>query len=281
MKKIKVKIPAKINLTLDVIDKKKGYHEIKSLVAPINIYDEITVKRRTDWDITLVNKGIKVDCQTAENNAYKAAKLFSDTFITEGVDVQINKNIPIGAGLGGSSADIAGVLLAMKKLFEQDKDIKPLADQLGSDSGYMLSSGWAIMSGRGEKVDYKKVDKKLYLILITEKEQVSAKDSYRKFDSLKKSPKPCTEKTYKALIESNIEKFNNSAKNDLFEASKSFVPQIEFNIQVLKKAGAPLAIMTGSGSTVMGVFTNKEERNAVYKKICSLYGDQVLLAETL
>ena len=281
MKKVQVKIPAKINLTLDVIDKKKGYHEIKSLVAPIDIYDEITIKRRTDWDITLVDKGIKVDCEPCDNNAFKAAKLFSDTFITEGVDIQVNKNIPIGAGLGGSSADIAGVLTAMKKLFEVDKDVKPLADELGSDSGYMLTSGWAIISGKGEKVEYKKVDKKLYLILITEQKQVLAKDSYKKFDALKKSPKPCTEKTYKALMESDVQKFNSSAKNDLYEASKVLVPQIEFNVNVLKKAGAPLAIMTGSGSTVVGVFTDKKERDAVYKKLALLYGEQILLAQTL
>ena len=281
MKKAVVKIPAKVNLTLDVIEKKRSYHEIKSLVTPINLYDTVIIKRRTDWDITLQNKGIHPGCDKIDNNAYKAAKLFSDTYITEGVDIIVDKNIPVGAGLGGSSADIAGALKAMSELFNPQADIKTLADKLGSDAGYMCQGGWAIISGKGEKVDVKAIDKKLYFILITEKEQIKAGDSYKKFDSLKKNIKPCTEKVYKALIENQTDKFFASAKNDLYLASKELLPVIEFNIEVLKKAGAPLAIMTGSGSTVMGVFTDKKERDKSYKKIKNLYGEQIILAESI
>jgi hypothetical protein len=152
MKKITVKIPAKINLTLDVVGVRDGFHDIESLCVGVNIYDKITVKKRSDKLVTLKEVGIKAGCEVQNNNAYKSAILFMQTFRTSGVDIIVDKSIPVGAGLGGSSADIAGVLLAMQKLFGVKKDIKPLADSLGSDSGYMLSVRPAIISGRGDKV---------------------------------------------------------------------------------------------------------------------------------
>ena len=283
MKKIKVKTPAKINFTLDVMKpNEQGFHNIKSLVASIDIYDYITIKKRTDWDITLVNKGIDPNCEMTKNNAYLAAKLFSDTFMTEGVDIIIEKNIPVGAGLGGSSADVAGVLNGMKRLFNLDVDVTPLASKLGSDTTYMLGGGYAILSGKGDKVEFKKIDKKLYLLVITEKQGASSKEVYQKFDTLKKQNKyACTETAYKALADNEIEEFFAVAKNDLFPASVSFVEEIDFNIKALKKAGAPLALMTGSGSAVFGVFTSIKERARAFKKLKLLFKDQIFMAETV
>lgn len=281
MKKIKVKVPAKINLTLDILGAEKGYHNLKSLVASINIYDTITIKRRTDWDVTLVNKGIDPNCDKLSNNAYKAAKLFSDTFITEGVDIVIQKNIPVGAGLGGSSADVAGVLNGMKAMFAPDKDVVGLANTLGSDCAYMLNGGWAIMSGKGDKVDFKKVDKTLYLIIILARNGVSSGACYKKFDSLKKISKPCTDKTYKAFMENEFEKFCSCAKNDLYAPAKYFVEELDFNEKALKKAGAPLVVMTGSGSAMLGVFIDKKQRDKVYKTLKPIYKQEILKAQTL
>ena len=240
MKKIKVKTPAKINLTLDVMKpNEQGFHNLKSLVASIDLYDYITIKKRKDWDVKLVNKGIDPCCENTKNNAYLAAKMFSDTFMTEGVDIVIEKSIPVGAGLGGSSADVAGVLNGMKKLFELDVDLAPLASKLGSDTTYMLGGGYAVLSGKGDKVDFKKIDKKLYLIVITEKEGASTKEVYQKFDSLKKARKAsCTDKAYKALADNEMQDFYELAKNDLYPATVSFLALIN-----------PL-ILTGASSRV-------------------------------
>ena len=281
MKKITLKSPAKINLTLDVTGRSNGYHTLKSLVASIDICDYITVKKRTDWDIKLTTKGVDPLCENSKNNAYIAAKLFSDTFITEGVEITIEKNIPVGAGLGGSSADTVGVLKAMKELFEVSGDITPLAEKLGSDTAFMLKGGFAVMSGRGEKVSPVKIGKTFYLIIITEDKGASSKDVYHKYDLMKKSYKPRTEKVYKAIIENDLEKFYNNAKNDLFPASSHFVPEMDFNIKLLKKAGAPLAMMTGSGSAVFGLFTDKKQRDKVYKQLKPLYNDNIFTAQTI
>ena len=127
MRKVKVKVPAKVNLTLDVLGLDGGYHSLKSFVASVNVFDTITVKARRDGKITLENRGVDVGCDITDNNAYKGAKSFIDTFGTCGVDIVIDKKIPVGGGLGGSSADIAGVLNALNRLFETDMNMEELA----------------------------------------------------------------------------------------------------------------------------------------------------------
>ena len=93
MKKITIKAPAKVNLTLDIVEKTRKFHAIKTLVASIDLYDEITIKDRKDRRINLTMKGIPMDCETTENNAYIAAKTFMEKFSTMGADIKIVKNI--------------------------------------------------------------------------------------------------------------------------------------------------------------------------------------------
>ena len=102
MKKYTIKVPAKINLTLDVLGAENGYHQIDSLVASISVYDTITVKKRTDGKITITNKGLPIDCPIIENNAYQAGKLFIDTFGTPGVDIIIDDYMKISGDSVGA-----------------------------------------------------------------------------------------------------------------------------------------------------------------------------------
>ena len=136
----KVKAYAKINLSLNIYETVGGYHDLDSIVTTIDLYDEITATKRRDDKIVVKMRGIgEGELSGTNNNAYKAAKLFKETFDTKGMDIKIVKHIPLAGGLGGSSADIAGVLNALKELFDVDGDVKPLADRLGSDSGYLLT----------------------------------------------------------------------------------------------------------------------------------------------
>ena len=89
MKKVKINVPAKINLTLDVLGAKNNYHQIESLVASVDIYDTVYLTERKDGKITLDMKGIPVDCPIVDNNAVKAARLFCEKFSTYGVDIKI------------------------------------------------------------------------------------------------------------------------------------------------------------------------------------------------
>ncbi len=280
MKKITIKAKAKINLTLDVVGLTNGYHDLSTLVTTIDLYDKITIKKRKDSAINLKCTGLEMDCSVTDNNAYKTAKAFIDKFSTGGVDIIIEKNIPLGAGLGGSSADIAGVLNGLKTLYGVNESVLDLANALGSDSGYMLSGGYAVLSGRGDKIKSKKIDKTLYFVIITEKKQVSARASYKNFDKIAKTYKPCTAVCLKALEENNFEKFAKTIKNDLTEGSIQIVKEIQTNFAVLKKAGAKAVIMAGSGSAVVGIFEDKKQRETVYKKLKPLYDENIIKAQT-
>ncbi len=281
MKKVSYKIPAKINLTLDVLGTTDGFHDIKSLVASIDVYDTVTVKKRSDNLITLTTVGKKVDCDIFDNNAYKAAKLFMDKNKTTGVDIKIKKDIPIGGGLGGSSADIAGVLKCMEALFNTGKKLAPLANNLGSDAAYMLEGGYAVLTGRGEKISKKDINKVLYLILISEQKSTSARGVYKAYDRIGKEFKPCTMASVNALKENDMQKYKTIAKNDLTDGALTFVPEIYANVHALKKAGALTALMTGSGSCSFGVFEDKKQRDKALKKLKPLYADQLIKAQTV
>lgn len=281
MKKATCTIPAKINLTLDVLGVTGGFHDLESLVASIDLYDKITVTKRQDNVITLKHKGLPVDCEVVDNNAYRAAKLFMERFGTQGANIIIDKKIPVGGGLGGSSADIVGVLKCMEALYCTGKDLTSIANDLGSDCAYMLQGGYAVISGRGEKVDKLDCKKTLYLLLVPEKNSTSARVVYKAFDSMAKTFSPCTQSAVKALNQGDMAKFLSVIKNDLTQGAVSQVPQINANLIALEKAGAISPIMTGSGSCVYAIFEREKERNAVHKKLKSLYGKDLIKSRTI
>ena len=281
MKKVTQKASAKINLTLDILGVSGGYHLIKSLVCSTKLCDKITVKKRKDDKITIKMKGLPIDCATTDNNAFKAAVLFKKCFNTCGVDIVIEKNIPVGGGLGGSSADIAGVLNAMQKLFSIDKDLSGIANELSSDAYYMLKGGFAVMSGRGDSAKWLDFDKKLYFVIFTDKESVSTRACYKAFDDLGKTYDKRTEQAVNALIGGKDEEFLSALKNDLYEPCKTLNENVELNLIALKSVGAQGAVMTGSGSSVVGVFTEKEKRDEVYKILLSRFGNKIIKTETI
>lgn len=281
MRKVTLKANAKINLTLDVLGTKQGYHLIKSLVAPIELGDQITVKRRADSKINLVTKGIKMDCDITDNNAYKAARMFMEKYSTTGVDIKITKNIPLSSGLGGSSADIVGVLKAMKQIYEINGDLVSLANCLGSDTAYMLNGGYAVIEGRGEKVTPKHIETTLYLVILTCEQGISAKASYAEFDKQKEKYLPMTETVLKALQKNDQQIFLATLNNHLYNASRKLVPQIEINVSNLKRAGAETVVMAGSGSAVCGIFVDKKQRDKVFNRLYPLYQDMVIKTQTV
>ena len=281
MKKFTVKVPAKINLTLDVLGVNDGYHLIESLVASVNVFDTITVVKRQDGKITITDKGLKVNCPIIENNAYKAAKSFMDVFGTYGVDIIIDKKIPIGGGLGGSSADIAGVLNAMNVLYEINGEMLPLACDLGSDAPYMLKGGYAVMKGRGDEVCPQDIDRKLYLNIITSDKEITARKCYQIFDKEKKYYERATDNAVKEMFQGDANEAFKYFKNDLQGAAYQLVDEIKYNLFNHEKSGAKVALVAGSGPSTLGIFDTAAVRDKAFNALKLLYGENLIKAETV
>lgn len=279
MKKIKVIANAKINFTLDVGNLENGYHKISSLVSSIDLVDEITVTKRQDRRITLKNVGIDPKCNVVDNNAYKTAKMFKEKYNTSGVDIVINKNIPIASGLGGSSADVAGVLKAMDALFEGEHDLVEIANSIGSDCAYMLDGGFAVIGGRGEKIQKINSTAKFYLIIMTAESGLSSREAYKEFDRQAIVYAPITSDAVENLVNDRKGEFIKLIRNDLYPASSAKVPEIKQNLEILSSV-AP-AVMSGSGSSVYAVFLDKNARDTAYKALRKKYKDKILKTETL
>lgn len=255
---VRVKSYAKINLSLDVSGAHDGYHEIDSVVTTIDIADVIAVKKRKDKLVGITMHGMGSESMPyLSNNAVKAAEAFISAYSTAGADITIWKNIPMGAGLGGSSADAAGVLNALAKLYDVDDfaGIKRIADALGSDTGYMLTGGYARISGRGERVQPIDCDLKLDLALLIPRTGVSTAECYRLWDSVGERTAH-SEEVVRALSAGDREGLGKALSNGLYLPAKTLNADVGRAYEALA-AFAPLGVnMTGSGSAVYAIFEN-------------------------
>ena len=233
---------------------------LDSLVCTVDLYDLIVLKKRKDDLINIEMRGRGLESLPPEkNNAYKAATAYISAFKTGGADVTIYKNIPVGAGLGGSSADAAGVLAGMAKLYGKgsEKQLEELAAGLGSDTPFMVSGGFARMRGRGEILEKLPVKRRLNFLLLMPPHPVGAGECYARYD---KNPLPphSSDRALAALEKGDVREFGGELFNDLYGAAKSINPEIERAMEELKAFDPAGVSMTGSGSAVFALFENEE-----------------------
>lgn len=278
MQKIKVKVPLKVNLSLDLVGIKDGYHLINSIVTTINVYDTITLKKREDKEITLTQQGVKVECKAEEHSSYKSALAFMNEFDTDGVDVFVKKKIGAGAGLGGSSADIVGTIRAMEKLYGVRTNVYPLLNKLGSDTVYMYNGGLALIHGFGEKLEPINTPVKLYFNLFTIDESCTSKQAYSTFDKLNVNNEPVSKAIKEHLKAGEIDQALSLVKNDLFKPASLLVPEIKNAVEMLEKE---CVVMSGSGSTVITIHQTKQDRNRAYKKYKKTFVGKIVKAESI
>ncbi|MBR2441926.1 MAG: 4-(cytidine 5'-diphospho)-2-C-methyl-D-erythritol kinase [Clostridia bacterium] len=264
MNTVKIKAYAKVNLTLEITGIEGGYHMLDSLVASVDIFDFIVLKKRKTPLSSILMKGMDSESIPPErNNALKAAEAFSKAFGTNGADITVYKNIPMGAGLGGSSADVSGVLNGMAKLYgitDREK-LKALADGLGSDTGYMLNGGYARLQGRGEKVALLDLENKLHFLLICPPTGVSSGACYQKYDELPKTlewRENMADGCIAALQEKDINGVGRYLTNDLYKPAVHLNPDVERAMEEAQSFSPVGAVMTGSGSCVLALFETKE-----------------------
>ncbi len=277
-----VKTPAKINWALSVLRKREdGYHDIISLLQAIDLYDTLIFEESEKIEI-ICNFLIKME----NNLVYKAVRAISEYVgIKKGVKITIKKEIPIAAGLAGGSSDAAATLKALNdfwKLNLSKEELIQLGKSLGSDIPFFFYPPIAIVEGKGEMVSPLQIKKSYNLLVVKPPFNISTKWAY---ESLK----------IKTELTENYKKINNNIWqlynmlcegfsqsiylwNDLEKVVISKYKEIELIKKRLLKVGAIVSLMSGSGSTVFGLFRNREEALAAAK---NFNGYWVKFAQTL
>lgn len=277
---VKKKCFGKLNISLKIVGTKDGYHELDSVVMSVDKYDVVTVSKRKDDKIlvTFVGPFAVTPKIQEETNAYKAAKLFKDTFNTSGVNVTVRVNIPTGGGLGSSSADIAGVLGAMKKLFKVEGDLKPLSDALGSDSGYLLDCGFARLQGRGEKITHLETKHKYYFVVLYASSGVSTKECFNLYDK-GFDGQPCidNDKVIEGIQSSDLSLIKEFGGNHLYLPAIKLNSEIEENLNALKSLSPVVCGMTGSGASCFAMYEDYHMASWAKDKLKKKYGNKVEL----
>ncbi len=255
----RVKAYAKLNLTLAVTGEKDGYHTLDSVVCTVDLFDLIKLTKRRDELINVRMYGLGLETLPPEqNNAVKAAEAYVKAFSTCGADIKIYKNIPVGAGMGGSSADIAGVLRGMSKLYGygSEKQLKEIADSLGSDSGYLLSGGFARLGGRGEEVKKISSAQRLNFLVLVPESRVSTAECFRTF--VPHGGENTCDIAVEALKRGDMQSLGAAFYNDLYAPAAKLNADVERAFDELKSFSPCGVGMTGSGSAVFALFDSAE-----------------------
>lgn len=251
MKNLEIKCPAKINLTLEIVNRREdGFHNIKSIMQTISLYDVLTIKVFENSANKIILSGNSDEIPYNENNlVYKAAKLFFESTGINNINVEIyiNKNIPVSAGLAGGSTNAAGTLYGLNKIFEESlsrKELHELCATLGSDLNVCLEGGCVLATSRGEIIEKLPYNLDMPVTLIKPKKLgISAKEAYTKYALKENKPKyNMTEKMLEAFRKN--EKIDDYLYNDLEYAIFDDYKELQSIKEKL-----PQAIMSGSGST--------------------------------
>lgn len=256
---MKVKVYAKLNLSLNVLGTKGGFHVIDSVVASADVFDVVEVCKRADKTVKLTGCS---NIPLTANTAYKTANAFIKRFNTNGVDIAITKNIPMGAGMGGSSANAAAVVYCMCKLFGVDicsPQIKQLCAEVGSDVNYMLHGGLARITGKGDDVEIIQNSEKLHFAVTTFEHANSTAQVYSAYDKLPVQASADNGELIKAIT-SGIT--NLPLINHLQGASNSLSHYACEYLDFAKSIGRKPA-MTGSGSAYFILCPSKNDAEAL------------------
>ena len=273
----RIKAPAKLNIRLKVIGRRPdGYHDLVSIMVPVDLFDNI--------EICGIPQGIILSCggfpvpEDETNLAVKAARaFFSKTGFNHGLSINLEKRIPVAAGMGGGSSDAAGVLLLLNGMWGEPlspEALRETAKGLGADVPFFLVCRPAIATGVGEILDPVPLPEFRYLI-VTPRIEVSTSWVYGNLQL-----KELTRDEYSHtnnLLREKPEAIARILDNDLESVTSARFPVIETIKHSLLAAGAEGALMTGSGPSVFGVFSSTERAEAARDHLLSLDMGEVFL----
>ncbi|MFT5582217.1 MAG: 4-diphosphocytidyl-2-C-methyl-D-erythritol kinase [Psychromonas sp.] len=253
---------AKINLGLLVHEKRQdGFHEIESVMVPIPIYDALEFLPSKDFALQVIGKEISGDLES--NLITRAFRLVQKETNCPNVKVILQKNIPMGAGLGGGSSDAAFTILGLNEFFDlkmSESKMSELAAQLGSDCPFFIKNSPQIARGRGEELkDFKLNLNGIYLHLICPDAHVSTADAYAGIVPERK------EIDWKKVLSDKLPSWKKNLVNDFEKTIFNRFPELDEVKKRLYDNGADLALMSGSGSSIFGLYSSRP--NSLTKNI--------------
>lgn len=265
---------AKINLTLDVTGTRPdGYHLIETVMQTVNLSDIIIVDR--------YDGGIKISTNknylpvNNKNIAYKAAELFFKKLgKRHGAKILIHKNIPVAAGLAGGSGNGAAVLKSLNLLYSNpfsQKELLEIGAELGADVPYCMTGGTQFASGIGEILTPLKPISKHYVLLVTPPITVSTPWVYEEFDNIERNIFPNTKAMLNAIENDNYKAVCENLSNVLEGVTIRKYPVLRGIKEKLILNGADGALMSGSGPTVFGFFSDYSKAKASHDSFAHMY----------
>jgi 4-diphosphocytidyl-2-C-methyl-D-erythritol kinase len=282
MERISLLAPAKVNLRLECLGKRPdGYHEIKTWMYPISLADELHIEKAGRAGITIASSHPELPLGE-ENLAHRAAVCFLQEHARAGgVKIEINKRIPVAAGLGGGSSDAAAVLKAMNTLWETQmspEDLQAMGATIGSDVPFFIVGKGAIMGGRGEQVIGLLPPLKAWLVLINPGIPLSTREVYQqgKWGLTKEGGGTKIQRPPQ-----DLGTMGDFLRNDLERPACELLPVIEEIKGKMQATGARGVLMTGSGPTVFGLCDTEDQARQTAREVTSTKGWLCFVAHTL
>ena len=282
MNKIKLKSYAKINLCLDIVNKRPdGYHNLRTIMQSLDLFDQIEIQTSKDIQIESDHPDVPLN---ETNLAYKAAKaIFEKVGIKEGAKIRIAKNIPIAAGLAGGSSNAAAVLHGLNILYGLNLKISQLVyigKSLGADVPFCVVGGTVLATGIGDRLNILPPIKEYNVLLVKPNVGVSTKDVYSKVNIQDLSSRPDIEKAVKSIENHDLPGLTSSMGNVLEPITSLMVKEVLEIKNMMLTMGADGAIMCGSGPTVFAICSCNCKAKSIFKYFKNVY-EQVYLCKTM
>ncbi|MBM7689897.1 4-(cytidine 5'-diphospho)-2-C-methyl-D-erythritol kinase [Enterococcus ureilyticus] len=277
------KAPAKINLGLDALYKRKdGYHELEMIMASVDLADRLTFELLPKDEILIETDSsfLPVD---RRNHVYQAAELLKNTFgLTQGVRIYIEKRIPVAAGLAGGSSDCAAALRGLNRLWNLGLSLEELAElgsKIGSDVPYCIHGGTAFVTGRGEKIKFLPSMPQCWVVLVKPRMSVSTSSIFSSL-SFNNIQHPDIHGLKQAIETDDYLLMTEKIGNALESVTIKRHPVIQQIKDRMMKYGADAALMSGSGPTVFALCEKKTRAQRIYNGLKG-FCDEVYIVRTL
>lgn len=277
------KAPAKINLSLDVLRKRDdGYHDVEMIMTTIDLADRIEMYPIMQ-DRIVISMESRYVPNDERNLAYKAAAAFIRKYgLVSGVHINIEKNIPVSAGLGGGSTDAAAVLRGLNRLWSLGIPLGELADlgaSIGSDVPFCVYGNTGIATGRGEKIEQLASPPACWVILAKPDIGVSTRTIFERVNTAGINH-PNTEEIIHSLSNKDFRNLCANIGNALEDVTLTMYPEVRHIKNIMQQTGAPGVLMSGSGPTIYGLVENQSKAKRIYNGMRG-FCHEVYLVRTL